>query len=101
MDTPTGYRTEGILKARLLHENQINPSTERVARQMRIKQLLNECPHIDLWMNSNVTILKGGGVNRILNDKDIQQSMHTLFVSPSFFPNLRPEGIGRRNSSKV
>ncbi len=85
LDTPTGYRTEGILKARLLHENQINPSAERVARQMRIKQLLNECPHIDLWMNSNVTILKGGGVNRILNDKDIQQSMHTLFVSPSFF----------------
>lgn len=85
LNTPTGYRTESILRAGLLHENKINPGADRVDRQIRIKQLLNECPHIEMWMNSYYTILRGGGVQRLLNDKDTQQSIITLFVSPQFF----------------
>ncbi|WP_278703361.1 ABC transporter permease [Phocaeicola sartorii] len=85
LNTPTGYRTEGILKAQLLHENQVNPGPNRVARQLRIKQLLNECPHIDLWMTSNITILGGNSICTILNDKDVQQSIPTLFISSTFF----------------
>ena len=85
LNTPTGYRTEGILKAQLLHENQVNPGPNRVARQLRIKQLLNECTHIDLWMTSNITILGGNSICTILNDKDVQQSIPTLFISSTFF----------------
>lgn len=85
LNTPTGYRTESILTAQLLHENKINPGPDRVDRQIRIKQLLNECPHIEMWMNAYYTILRGGSVQRLLNDKDTQQSIITMFVSPQFF----------------
>ena len=85
LNTPTGYRTESILRAGLLHENKINPGPDRVSRQKQIKQRLNECPHIEMWMNGYYTILRGGGVNILLNDKDTQQSMITLFISPQFF----------------
>lgn len=85
LNTPTGYRTESILRAGLLHENKINPGPDRVSRQKQIKQRLNECPHIEMWMNGYYTILRGGGVHILLNDKDTQQSMITLFISPQFF----------------
>ena len=85
LNTPTGYRTESILRAGLLHENKINPGPDRVSRQKQIKQRLNECPHIEMWMNGYYTILRGGGVNILLNDKDTRQSMITLFISPQFF----------------
>ena len=85
LNTPTGYRTESILRAGLLHENKINPGPDRVSRQKQIKQRLNECPHIEMWMNGYYTILRGGGVHILLNDKDTRQSMITLFISPQFF----------------
>ena len=86
LNTAPGYRTESILKADLSRENKIFPGNDRVARQKHINQLLDECPHIEMWMNSNSTLLKGGGINIILNDKDVRQSMSTLFVSSQFFP---------------
>ncbi len=93
MNTPPGYRTEGILRAELLHENKnyLRSETEekrneRFARQDRIQQLLDECPHIDRWMNSHYSILKGGSVCTLLNDQDTRQSMITLFPSSQFFP---------------
>lgn len=92
LDTPPGYRTVGILKAELSHENKnyLHSETqekrnERFTRQDRIKQLLNECPHIEMWMNSHYSILKGGSFCTLLNDQNASQSMLTLFPSPQFF----------------
>lgn len=91
-NTPPGYHTEGILRAELLHENRnfLRSETEekrheRFARQDRIKQLLNECPHIEMWMNSHYSILRGNSIYTLLNDKDTRQSMLILFPPPDFF----------------
>ena len=92
LNTSPGYRTERILRAELLHENKnyLRSDTEekrneRFARQDRIKQLLNECPHIEMWMNSHYSILRGGSICMLLNDQDTRQPMLTLFPSPQFF----------------
>ena len=92
LDTPPGYRTGGILKAELLHENKnhLRAETEedrnaRFGRSDHIRQQLDECPHIDLWMNSHYSILKGASQTTLLNDKDLQQSMLILFSSAKFF----------------
>lgn len=76
----------------MLHENKnyLRSDTEekrneRFARQDRIKQLLNECPHIEMWMNSHYSILRGGSICMLLNDQDTRQPMLTLFPSPQFF----------------
>ena len=72
-----------------LHKNEVckfaRYSNERFARQDRIKQLLNECPHIEMWMNSHYSILRGGSICMLLNDQDTRQPMLTLFPSPQFF----------------
>lgn len=92
LNTPPGYRTEGILRAELLHENKnrLRSETEeirneRFTRQNRIKQLLDECPHIDKWTNSHYSILRGNSICTLLNDKDTHQAMLILFPSHKFF----------------
>ena len=92
LNTSPGYRTERILRAELLHENKnyLRSETEekrneRFARQDRIKQLLNECPHIEMWMSSHYSILRGSSICMLLNDQDTRQPMLTLFPSPQFF----------------
>ena len=58
LSTPPGYRTEGILRAELFHENnnhlvreEETDRNKRAARYSYIKQQLNECPYIEMWMN--------------------------------------------------
>lgn len=92
LSTPPGYRTEGILRAELFHENNNHLVREeeadrnkRAARYSYIKQQLNECPYIEMWMNSHPSILRGSSFCTLLNDKDTRQNMLTLFPSPNFF----------------
>lgn len=91
LSTPPGYRTEGILRAELFHENNNHLVREeeadrnkRAARYSYIKQQLNECPYIEMWMNSHPSILRGSSFCTLLNDKDTRQNMLTLFPSPNF-----------------
>ena len=94
LNTSPGYRTERILRAELLHENKnyLRSDTEekrneRFARQDRIKQLLNECPHIEMWMNSHYSILRGGSICMLLNDQELEdafvRSESPLWISVS------------------
>ena len=92
LSTPPGYRTEGILRAELFHENnnhlvreEETDRNKRAARYSYIKQQLNECPYIEMWMNSHPSILRGSSFCTLLNDKDTRQNMLTLFPSPNFF----------------
>ena len=54
-------------------------------RKDRIEQILNECPHIEMWMNSHYSILGGGSTSNLLNDKGQQLSVQILFPSSKFF----------------
>jgi hypothetical protein len=92
LHTPPGYRTENILLADLQHESKnhlVSKSEEEekalYQRKDRIEQILNECPHIEMWMNSHYSILGGGSTSNLLNDKGQQLSVQILFPSSKFF----------------
>ena len=74
---------------------------ERFARQDRIKQLLNECPHIEMWMSSHYSILRGSSICMLLNDQDTRQPMLTLFPSPQFFQLYDLKVLEGRNPPKI
>lgn len=90
LHTEPGFRTEGILYAKLQYEADswqmgYEALKERHKRIEQIEQKLNECPLITQWSTYHSDILKSGSTLNILNDKDICLNMTTCWVSPDFF----------------
>lgn len=90
LHTEPGFRTEGILYAKLQHESDPwrmgdEARKERYKRIEQIEQKLNECPLITQWSTFHSDILESGSTLNMLNDKDICLNMTTCWVSPDFF----------------
>lgn len=91
LNTPPGFRVEGVLSAELLHEANTWYKTaelrdERQKRIQQIEQKLDECPLIEKWTTMNYSIIGENKSNLVLlNDKGEKVSMEALFVSSDFF----------------
>lgn len=91
LNTPPGFRVEGVLSAELLHDsNDRYRTTERIDRRQKrtqqIEQKLDECPLIEKWTTMNYNFIGEDNSSLLLvNDKGDQVNMEVLFVSPDFF----------------
>ena len=93
-DTPTGFRSEGILYAQLVNRNQYeHGSSERKNyediwnKQVSFyEQKLNECPFIEKWSpNRSESILHNQSQYNIINDKDESHQLIIRFVGRNYF----------------
>ena len=93
-DTPTGFRSEGILYAQLVNRNQfIHGSYERKnyeeiwKRQVSFyEQKLNECPFIEKWSpNHSESILHSQSQYNIINDKDESHQLIVRYTGKNYF----------------
>ena len=93
-DTPTGFRSEGILYAQLVNRNQFeHGSYERKnyeeiwKRQVSFyEQKLNECPFIEKWSpNRSESILHSQSQYNIINDKDESHQLIVRYTGKNYF----------------
>lgn len=93
-DTPTGFRSEGILYAQLVNRNQFeHGSYERKnyeeiwKRQVSFyEQKLNECPFIEKWSpNRSESILHSQSQYNIINDKDESHQLIIRYTGKNYF----------------
>ena len=93
-DTPTGFRSEGILYAQLVNHNQFeHGSYERKnyeeiwKRQVSFyEQKLNECPFIEKWSpNRSESILHSQSQYNIINDKDESHQLIVRYTGKNYF----------------
>ena len=93
-DTPTGFRSEGILYAQLVNRNQYEyGSSERKnyeeiwSKQVSFyEQKLNECPFIEKWSpNRSESILLNRSEYNVINDKDESHQLIIRFVGRNYF----------------
>ena len=93
-DTPTGFRSEGILYAQLVNRNQFeHGSAERKNYEESWKkqtafyeQKLNECPYIEKWApNRSESILHEQSQYNIINDKDESHPLIVRFIGKNYF----------------
>ena len=93
-DTPTGFRSEGILYAQLVNRNQFeHGSYERKnyeeiwKRQVSFyEQKLNECPFIEKWSpNHSESILHSQSQYNIINDKDESHQLIVRYTGKNYF----------------
>lgn len=90
LNTPTGYRSKGILEANLIRENywigESKEATEaRKTRLVRIDQSLNECPHIAHWSLSYPMFSAFDNYDPIFNDKGKESLLVVKRVVIDFF----------------
>ena len=88
LNTPPGFRTEGVLNANLLH--QTNPglyTTEKLqsmgARNAILRQRLDECPYFEKYL-CGINLFDGYDSN-VYNDKDQMVKCKTLFTNGNIF----------------
>ena len=94
-DTPTGFRSEGILYAQVINRNQLEYGSagrqnyeEIWKKQISFyEQKLNECPYIEKWTpNCSESILYNTSSQyTIINDKDESQKLLVRFVGKNYF----------------
>ena len=94
-DTPTGFRSEGILYAQVINRNQLEYGSagrqnyeEIWKKQISFyEQKLNECPYIEKWTpNRSESILYNTSSQyAIINDKDESQKLLVRFVGKNYF----------------
>lgn len=91
INTPPGFRTEGILEVNMQLENWNYQSDtpeqrkKRTERTEKITKALNECPYIDSWIHYSYSDFNFEYQMKIVNDEDKVVSMATLFVPSKFF----------------
>ena len=91
INTPPGFRTEGILEVNVQLENWNYQSDtpeqrkKRTERTEKITKALNECPYIDSWIHYSYSDFNFEYQMKIVNDEDKVVSMATLFVPDKFF----------------
>ena len=91
INTPPGFRTEGILEVNMQLENwnyqSDTPEQEKERRERieRITKALNECPYIDSWMHYSYSDFNFEYATKIVNDEGKVVSMATLYVPSKFF----------------
>ena len=91
INTPPGFRTEGILEVNMQLENWNYQSDtpeqrkKRTERTEKITKALNECPYIDSWIHYSYSDFNFEYQMKIVNDEDKVVSMATLFVPDKFF----------------
>ena len=94
--TPTGFRSERILYAQLVNQNQEDSQLTRTSNKDRkeiikkqisfYEQKLNECPFIEKWNpNHSESIVMNEMQYDIINDKDETHKLITKFVGNNFF----------------
>ena len=93
-DTPTGFRSEGILYAQLVNRNQeeFDLYRRRNLEELWKKQVsfyeqkLNECPFIEKWTsNRSESILHSQSQYEVFNDKDESHQLLIRFIGKNFF----------------
>ena len=95
-NTPTGFRSEGILYVQLVNESQFNHGIshdiikergEMIKKHISIyEQKLNECPFIEKWTpNRSESILHSQSQSDIFNDKEESHTLLLRFVGKNFF----------------
>ena len=95
-NTPTGFRSEGILYAQLVNESQFDHGIthdvskergEMIKKHISIyEQRLNECPFIEKWTpNRSESILHSQSQSDIFNDKDESHKLLLRFIGKNFF----------------
>ena len=91
INTPPGFRTEGILEVNVQLENWNYQSDtpeqrkKRTERTEKITKALNECPYINSWIHYSYSDFNFEYQMKIVNDEDKVVSMATLFVPDKFF----------------
>ena len=92
LDTPPGFRTEGIIHAHLSprsHSFYTNSEEERQKETGRIQEMnrrVKSCPYVDKALAiSKDGVLAQGSLATLLNDRGEQVVMNTLFVPRDFF----------------
>ena len=91
LDTPPGFRVEGVMEANLIHEDSQRlydneaANKARRSRAQRIRQRLEECPYVDQCLFTHSTPLTNGGINPLLNDKGQEAVIQMDYVSPDYF----------------
>ena len=92
LDTPPGFRTEGIVHARLTpqsHTLQALGEEERKAeraRAMEIRSRIESCPYVDKAQPiSKDGVLAAGYLATLINDRDEKVAMNMNFVNRGFF----------------
>ena len=93
-DTPTGFRSEGILYAQLVNRNQFEHGSDERKNYEEIwkkqtsfyEQKLNECPYIEKWApNRSESILHNQSQYNIINDKDESHQLILRFIGKNYF----------------
>lgn len=91
LDTPPGFRTEGIIEAKLIYESNDQGTytpeyrKERMERVEHIQRLLNQCPDIEKWTAVPWSILGFDyKTNYSRGNGEIHQ-MNQMIVTPEFF----------------
>lgn len=95
LNTPPGFRTEGILYAELLPnlpnnwwEDSKEIQNQRWKNREVMEQKLNECPFIEHWFSGDAErdgILSSGSMANMMNDKGASINMMMMWVSVDFF----------------
>ena len=92
LDTPPGFRTEGVYHVNLDFENQSfsrgtsEEGKEERARRQEVSQRLEACPYVDECSKvRRGGVLAQGFFATLLNDRGEQVSMDVSFVSENFF----------------
>ena len=92
LDTPPGFRTEGIVHANLSHESQsrftLSEEEEKAerARKQEVQQRIRSCPYVDQALQVRTDgVLSTGFTATLFNDRGEQQTMYTHFVPSGFF----------------
>lgn len=85
IETPPGFRTEGILRADLSHENRNYRSVKTWQQKSLLVQKLDACPFIEYLMHGDEAIIDKSSLHQILNDKGVSVPMKLAFTSADFF----------------
>ncbi len=92
LDTPPGFRTEGIVHANLTprsHSYLVSSEEERQAESARAQEVsrrIKSCPYVDkVQPISKDGVLTQGYLSTLLNDRGEKVAMNMLFVPNSFF----------------
>lgn len=90
LNTDPGFRQEGLLFAKLRHENDYYTMSDEEQKSYSdriqiLKQKLDETPLIEQWMPIEDGLLDNGGIYKLLNDKDVALNVQVKLVSQDFF----------------
>ncbi|MCS2764472.1 hypothetical protein NXV33_02615 [Bacteroides thetaiotaomicron] len=95
LNTPPGFRTEGILYADLMPKlpNQWWEDSQEIQNKRWhdrevMEQKLNECPYIEHWFAGDTGregILSAGSMSSMINDKGGKLNMAMMWVTVDFF----------------